>query len=57
MCAARAAQPRDDASRVVVGGLAIAKVGYDQYLRFVWPLLVALLVVAAAAVALAATLG
>ena len=42
---------------VLVAGLAIAKVGYDQYLRFVWPLLVALLVVAAAAVALAATLG
>ncbi len=41
---------------VVVGGLAIAKVGYDQYLRFVWPLLAGLLVVAAAAVAMAATL-
>ena len=27
---------------VVVGGLAIAKVGYDKYLRFVWPLLAAL---------------
>ena len=26
-------------SVVLVGGLAIAKVGYDQYLRFVWPLL------------------
>ena len=25
-------------SVVLVGGLAIAKVGYDKYLRFVWPL-------------------
>ncbi|HQR26556.1 MAG TPA: hypothetical protein PLP61_05900 [Nocardioides sp.] len=43
-------------SVVLVGGLAIAKVGYDAYLRFVWPLVVALLVVAVAAVALAAGL-
>jgi uncharacterized ion transporter superfamily protein YfcC len=41
---------------VVVGGLAIAKVGYDTYLRFVWPLLVGLFIVAGAAVAIAATL-
>lgn len=41
---------------VVVGGLAIAKVGYDVYLRFMWPLLVGLFVVAAIFVALAATL-
>ena len=42
---------------VVVGGLAIAKVGYDKYLRFVWPLLAGLFVVAATVVAIAATLG
>lgn len=42
---------------VVVGGLAIAKVGYEKYLRFVWPLLVGLFVVAAAILAVAATLG
>jgi len=41
-------------SVVLVGGLAIAKVGYDRYLRFVWPLLLGLLVVASAVVALAA---
>lgn len=41
---------------VVVGGLAIANVGYDKYLRFVWPLLLGLLVVAAIVVAIAATL-
>ena len=42
---------------VVVGGLAIAKVGYDKYLRFVWPLLLGFFVVAAGGVALAAVLG
>ena len=42
---------------VVVGGLAIAEVGYDVYLRFIWPLLLALFVVAAGFVALVATLG
>jgi uncharacterized ion transporter superfamily protein YfcC len=29
-------------SAVVMGGLAIARVPYGRYLRFVWPLLVAL---------------
>jgi uncharacterized ion transporter superfamily protein YfcC len=43
-------------SVVLVGGLAIAKVGYDRYLRFVWPLLVAMFVVSVAVVAVAATL-
>ena len=41
-------------SVVLVGGLAIARVGYDTYLRFVWPLLAGLLVVACTVVALAA---
>jgi uncharacterized ion transporter superfamily protein YfcC len=41
---------------VVVGGLAIAKVGYDKYVRFLWPLLVALFVVAGAVVAIAISL-
>jgi uncharacterized ion transporter superfamily protein YfcC len=40
---------------VVVGGLAIAKVGYDKYLRFVWPLLVGLFVVSGAIVMIAAS--
>lgn len=43
-------------SVVLVGGLAIAKVGYDKYLRFAWPLLVALFVVSALIVGLAASL-
>lgn len=42
---------------VVVGGLAIAKVGYDKYLRFMWPLLAALFAVSATIVVIAATLG
>ncbi len=42
-------------SVVLVGGLAIAKVGYNQYLRFAWPLLVAFFVVSGAILALAAT--
>ena len=43
-------------SVVLVGGLAIAKVGYDQYLRFVWPLILALFVVSTAIIGVAATL-
>lgn len=42
---------------VLVGGLAIAKVGYDKYLRFVWPLLAANLVVAVVVVGIAAATG
>ena len=44
-------------SVVVVGGLAIARVGYDKYLRFVWPLWLAMFAVATAIVAVAATVG
>jgi len=43
-------------SVVVVGGLAIARVGYDKYLRFVWPLIVGLFVAATLIVGVAATL-
>jgi uncharacterized ion transporter superfamily protein YfcC len=42
-------------SVVLVGGLAIAKVGYEKYLRFAWPLLLALLVVSAAIIGSVAT--
>ncbi len=42
-------------SVVLVGGLAIAKVGYDKYLRFAWPLLIALFLVSSIVVGLAAT--
>ncbi len=43
-------------SVVLVGGLAIAKVGYDKYLRFVWPLLLGMLVVSALTIGAFATL-
>jgi uncharacterized ion transporter superfamily protein YfcC len=41
-------------SVVLVGGLAIAKVGYDKYLRFAWPLLAAMFVVCVLVVGIAA---
>jgi uncharacterized ion transporter superfamily protein YfcC len=44
-------------SVVLVGGLAIAGVGYDRYLRFAWPLLLALFVVSTTIVAVVAGLG
>jgi uncharacterized ion transporter superfamily protein YfcC len=42
-------------SVVLVGGLAIAKVGYDRYLRFVWPLWLAMLIVSTVILGAAAT--
>ena len=41
-------------SAVVMGGLAIARVPYDKYLRFVWPLLIMLCVLTVVGLALAA---
>jgi uncharacterized ion transporter superfamily protein YfcC len=43
-------------SVVLVGGLAIARVGYDKYLRFAWPLLLILLVTSSLVVGIAASL-
>jgi uncharacterized ion transporter superfamily protein YfcC len=43
-------------SVVLVGGLAIARVGYDKYLRFAWPLLLVLLVTSSLVIGIAATL-
>ncbi|MEX2982509.1 YfcC family protein [Streptomyces sp. C36] len=42
---------------VVVGGVSLAKVGYDRYLRFVWPLLALLAVLICGFLALGAALG
>ncbi|GAA0447399.1 YfcC family protein [Streptomyces sp. NPDC046215] len=42
---------------VIMGGVALAKVGYDKYLRFVWPLLVVLAVLICGFVALGAAIG
>lgn len=41
-------------SAVVMGGLALAKVRYDQYLRFLWPLLLVLFVLVIAFVGVGA---
>ena len=32
-------------SAVIMGGLALSKVGYDRYLKFVWPFIAAAFVV------------
>jgi uncharacterized ion transporter superfamily protein YfcC len=44
-------------SAVIMGGLALSKVGYDKYLRFIWPFLVAVFVVVCAFVGIAAAVG
>ncbi|MFI1445733.1 YfcC family protein [Streptomyces virginiae] len=43
-------------SAVTIGGVALAKVGYDKYLRFVWPLLAILLVLICGFLALGAAM-
>ena len=35
-------------SAVIMGGLALSKVGYDKYLRFVWPYLLAVFIIVCA---------
>ncbi|MER6911923.1 YfcC family protein [Streptomyces sp. NPDC000594] len=42
---------------VTIGGVALAKVGYDRYLRFVWPLLVVLAVLICGFLLVGAALG
>ncbi len=44
-------------SAVVMGGLAIGRVPYERWLRFVWPLLLVLTVIVMAALALAVNFG
>ena len=41
-------------SAVIMGGLALSKVGYDRYLKFVWPFLIVVFVVVCAFVGIAA---
>ena len=43
-------------SAVVLGGLTLAKVGYDKYLRFAWPLLLILFVTSSLVIGIAASL-
>jgi uncharacterized ion transporter superfamily protein YfcC len=44
-------------SAVIMGGLALSKVGYDRYLRFVWPFLLAVFFICCAFVGIAAAVG
>jgi uncharacterized ion transporter superfamily protein YfcC len=44
-------------SAVIMGGLALSKVGYDRYLRFVWPYLLAVFILVCAFVGIAAAVG
>ena len=44
-------------SAVIMGGLALSKVGYDRYLKFVWPYLLTVFVVVCIFVGAAAALG
>ena len=41
-------------SAVIMGGLALSKVGYDRYLKFVWPYLAAVFVVVCAFIGISA---
>ena len=44
-------------SAVIMGGLALSRVGYDRYLKFVWPFLLAVFVVVCAFVGISAAIG
>jgi uncharacterized ion transporter superfamily protein YfcC len=44
-------------SAVIMGGLALSRVGYDRYLKFVWPFLAAVFVVVCAFVGISAAVG
>jgi uncharacterized ion transporter superfamily protein YfcC len=44
-------------SAVIMGGLALSKIGYNRYLKFVWPFLVVVFVVCCAFIGIAAAVG
>jgi uncharacterized ion transporter superfamily protein YfcC len=44
-------------SAVIMGGLALSKVGYNQYVKFVWPFLVAVFLVVCAFIGISAATG
>ena len=44
-------------SAVVMGGLAIGRVPYERWLRFLWPLLIALSLIIMAGLALGVLIG
>ena len=39
---------------VIMGGLALSKVGYDRYVRFVWPFLLIVFLVCCAFIGISA---
>ena len=41
-------------SAVIMGGLALSRVGYDRYLKFIWPFLLAVFLVCCAFVGISA---
>jgi uncharacterized ion transporter superfamily protein YfcC len=41
-------------SAVIMGGLALSKVGYDRYLKFVWPYALAVFVICCAFIGISA---
>jgi uncharacterized ion transporter superfamily protein YfcC len=40
-----------------MGGLALSKVGYDRYLKFVWPFVLVVFVICCAFIGIAAATG
>ena len=44
-------------SAVIMGGLALSKVGYDRYLKFVWPYALAVFVICCAFIGISAAVG
>jgi uncharacterized ion transporter superfamily protein YfcC len=44
-------------SAVIMGGLALSKVGYNHYVKFVWPYVLAVFVIVCAFVGIAAAVG
>jgi uncharacterized ion transporter superfamily protein YfcC len=44
-------------SAVIMGGLALSKVGYDRYVKFVWPYVLAVFVVCCAFIGISAAVG
>jgi uncharacterized ion transporter superfamily protein YfcC len=44
-------------SAVIMGGLALSKVGYNRYLQFVWPFVAAVFVICCAFIGIAAAVG
>jgi uncharacterized ion transporter superfamily protein YfcC len=44
-------------SAVIMGGLALSKVGYDRYLKFVWPFVLAVFLICCAFIGISAAVG